>query len=223
MNIGNWGMKTKTALTPDPTREPLSKLLPWMENISLMEQGTVLAGLRGNDVMRAPHTKKVVRWLRCKLLQDGNPENDFMQPPDALPTGDELFEELEYMTVHYFAHFLHALEVVGYCHPDGDVASVALDYYARLVNGLHLKPESAERMHTRLSGIPGTNDDAKPWIPITREDLTAGRLCPECLEIECECEERRREEERARQEQELEKRRTLEARRAAGNRGRSGY
>jgi hypothetical protein len=166
------------------------KIAKWIEDsCSHMEAGTLVTGLRGPDQAAAPNTKKLVRWIRATTLINGNTENDFMQLPDTLPTAEEIQPELEYLSVHYFAHLIHALEIIGYKHPDDDTGDIAFDYYCRLVVGLHLTPESESVMTRRLSGEPGTAADNKPWIRRTRKEISEGRLCRDCLEFECICEE----------------------------------
>lgn len=129
-----------------------------------MMQGTLLTGIRGNDLDHAPKMKPVIRWMRSILLNNGNPENDFMNVP-SLPTVEEFEDELEYVSVHYFRHFLLTLEIIGYKHPEYEVAEIAMDYYLRLVNWCHLAPESHEELDERLSGKPGTTGDSKTWEP----------------------------------------------------------
>lgn len=166
------------------------KLQDWIESeCSHMEAGTILTGIRGNDLRQMPEVKKVVRWMRCICLVNGNSENDFMQLPDQLPTVEEMYDDLEYATIHYFTHFLHTLEVIAYRHPHDDVADIALNYYTRLVSMLHLSPEPPARMVRRLSGEPGTSVDTLPWVQRSRAMAEAGNLCPNCFEIECICEE----------------------------------
>lgn len=46
-----------------------------------------------------------------------------------------------------------AFQVVGYRHPEPEVAATALAIYLRFVDGLHLEPESFEVMKRRLSEV----------------------------------------------------------------------
>jgi hypothetical protein len=147
-----------------------SVLQDWVSELPLMMQGTMMTGIRGNDLAHAPLMKPVIRWMRSQILVQGNPENDFMEV-GTLPAVEDFEEELEYMSVHYFRHFLHTLEIIGYKHPDYRVSDIAMDYYLRLVNWCHLAPESHEELNERLSGKPGTTGTSKMWVPESRKML----------------------------------------------------
>ena len=41
---------------------------------------------------------------------------------------------------HWYSHIMHCFEVIGYCHPDADVAARSLAVYHRFVRNLHLEP-----------------------------------------------------------------------------------
>jgi hypothetical protein len=140
-----------------------SVLQDWVTELPLMMQGTLLTGIRGNDVAYAPKLKPVVRWIRANLLVQGNPENDFMEVPDGLPAVEDFEDELEYMPVHYYRHLIHTLEIIGYKHPDYEISSIAMEYYLRLVDWCHLAPESHEELDERLSGKPGTTGSSRKW------------------------------------------------------------
>lgn len=127
-----------------------------------MMQGTILTGIRGNDLGNCPKLKPVVRWIRSVVVVNGNKENDFMQVK-SLPAVEDFEDELEYLSVHYFRHLLHTLEIIGYMHPDYDISSIAFEYYLRLVDWCHLQPESRDHLEERLSGKPGTTGTAQPW------------------------------------------------------------
>jgi hypothetical protein len=137
-----------------------------------MMQGTLLTGIRGNDLDYSPKMKPVVRWIRSNLLNNGNPENDFMEV-GTLPAVEDFEDELEYMSVHYFRHLILTLEIIGYKHPDYDVSTIAMEYYLRLVNWCHLAPESHEELNERLSGEPGTTGTTKMWVAESRKVLPA--------------------------------------------------
>lgn len=147
-----------------------SVLKDWVVELPLMMQGTIITSIRGNDLAHAPKLKPVTRWLRSLILNNGNPENDFMDVP-KLPAVEEFEDELEYLTIHYFAHLLHTLEIVGYRHPEDKVAEIALNYYARLVDWLHLEPEAQADLESRLSGQPGTTGSKRKWFPLFAKNV----------------------------------------------------
>lgn len=51
---------------------------------------------------------------------------------------------------HFQLHFMHAAEILGYKHPDSRIRKWWNTTYLRLVNDMHLQPESEERMDKRL-------------------------------------------------------------------------
>lgn len=59
---------------------------------------------------------------------------------------------------HYYRHFMHAVEVVGYKHPDARIREFWNKSYCRLVRDLHLNPETEEQMDFRLG------DSRSQWI-----------------------------------------------------------
>lgn len=62
---------------------------------------------------------------------------------DFIRAGDELPH-------HYYTHFMHAAEVLGYKHPHQDIRAFWYSVYERLVHALHLYPESEAQMDARL-------------------------------------------------------------------------
>src|SRR5687767_7064785 len=97
-----------------------SVLQPWLEHAPIRMQSTLLLGLRGPDTHRAPGIKAITRWLRGLAFKPGNPSNvdEFMgSVPPRIVEKDAVAKELEFCTQHYYSHLMHALQVVGHCHP----------------------------------------------------------------------------------------------------------
>ena len=46
---------------------------------------------------------------------------------------------------------MHSLEIIGYFHPNEEVARLALDGYLDMVHNLHLNPETREHCWERLT------------------------------------------------------------------------
>ena len=63
--------------------------------------------------------------------------NDYLRNVDALPH-------------HYQMHFMHAVEICGYKHPDAEIRMFWNRLYLRLVNDFHLHPESEAELDDRL-------------------------------------------------------------------------
>jgi hypothetical protein len=51
---------------------------------------------------------------------------------------------------HYQLHFMHAVEIVGYKHPDPIIRMFWNRLYLRLVHDLHLWPETEDQLDSRL-------------------------------------------------------------------------
>lgn len=81
------------------------------------------------------------QW-RCDQLQQVS--DDFMDSRDELPA-------------HYTTHFMHAVEIVGYKHPDLEIREFWFDLYVRMVHALHTWPETEAQMDLRLG------DDESLW------------------------------------------------------------
>jgi hypothetical protein len=63
--------------------------------------------------------------------------NDYLRNVDALPH-------------HYQMHFMHAVEILGYKHPQHEIRFFWHQLYLRLVNDFHLHPETEAELDDRL-------------------------------------------------------------------------
>src|ERR1043165_5965337 len=99
----------------------ISVLQPWVMEIPIRMQSTLILGLRGPDTHSCPNVKKIGRWLRGLAFVPGNPANvlEFMatSAPDRIVEKGYAAKELEFCSQHYYSHLMHALEVVAYRHP----------------------------------------------------------------------------------------------------------
>ncbi len=136
------------AVFPPSTNDPV--LLDWVQRLSWRQQRTLLSGLRGPDTHHAPKLKIVVRWLRTVTQNNADWTTDYMRQ-EVLPSFKEVEKELEFTSVHYFAHLSKALEIIGYKHPDPDIAGYAFDLYTLMSEELlHLHIETEAELDTRL-------------------------------------------------------------------------
>ena len=124
-------------------------LQDWMGELTWKQQSVVLSSLRGPDNFRFPGIKIVNRWLRGVTQNNADSSTEYMRKLE-LPPIEQLCEEAEYTSVHYFCHLMHALEIIGYNCPEREIAGIAEDYYLGLVNALHLNPETKEQLDKRL-------------------------------------------------------------------------
>lgn len=160
----------------------------WVQRLSFMQQSVLLSAVRGPDGIGKYHKcKMLIRWYRrCVLISafDGividNPfdprggsftgpsidiqlfnwemgmqsvANDFMNSRDELP-------------FHYFLHMAHAIQVLGYKHPDHRIRVWWNSLYLRICKALHMRPESEKDMDIRLG------DSELDWQDCADESAT---------------------------------------------------
>lgn len=160
-------------------------LQPWVSKLSLMQQTVLLTAIRGPDTVSKYHPSKyLLRWYRRCVLYSALDRKILTTPIEAgggsftgpsiekfeqadLPKGawrefmdgvvDEYMRSLDELPHHFQMHFLHACEIVGYKHPDKWISHWWQRMYVRLVNDLHLQPESEAAMDERLG------DNREQW------------------------------------------------------------
>lgn len=170
-----------------------SVLQPWTENIPMMQQTVLLTAIRGPDGLPKYHPAKfLLRWYRrCVLLSamDGKALTDPVTKNGGSFTGPSLdwtsaegtpawevgmdaivgsyLKELDGVPHHFHMHLMHAIEIVGYKHPDLRIANWWQSVYVRMAHDLHLWPETREQMDERLG------DSREGWLkradPATRD------------------------------------------------------
>lgn len=138
-------------------REPKSVLRPWVHELTLQMQGTLVCALRGPDgVHKEDPCKPLVRAFRSVVMNNArrlHPGNTFAGDGSGVcPTEviDKFFESIDQYPHHWYLHFLHAAEIVGYMHPDPKLAKFWLAFYTTGVIDLHLHVESKEELLHRL-------------------------------------------------------------------------
>lgn len=154
---------------------------PWVHNLPFMQQTVLLTAIRGPDGIAKYHPSKfLLRWFRrCILLSamDGkaltNPYDSnggsFTGPSidrPAVPGWEAAMDEvvsqylrsLDELPHHFQLHFIHAVEIVGYKHPDRIIRGWWIKTYQRLVHDMHLWPEEADQMDARLG------DNRAGWL-----------------------------------------------------------
>lgn len=151
-----------------------SVLQDWVMELPLRAQGTLLTGIRGCDLaMKNPTTldsseRRLVAFFRYCVMNPADEREvgitgSFFQP---VPPAREEWKpsELGHYPLHWFSHLMHGFEVVGYLHPsarddffpegrarDTLIAAEAQEIYLRMVESLHLSPESRDEMLARLT------------------------------------------------------------------------
>jgi hypothetical protein len=136
-----------------------SVLQDWVTKLQLREQGVLLTAVRGCDLApKTPETlasteRELVAWIRWCFMRpadirevDHGPGCFFRSsPPQPFKPGT-----LGHYPLHWYSHAMHALEIIGYRHPNKETAQQAFDLYCVMVYNLHLNPETKAQMECRL-------------------------------------------------------------------------
>jgi hypothetical protein len=152
----------------------------WVAELPMMQQTVLLTAVRGPDGLPKYHpTKFVLRWYRrCILLSamDGRVLADPIDPSGGSFTGPsgevghddwrwslddrvtEYLRALDEVPHHFQLHLMHAVEILGYKHPDLLTRDWWHGVYVRLVHDMHLWPETEEQLDARLS------DSREGWL-----------------------------------------------------------
>jgi hypothetical protein len=133
-----------------------SVLQDWVMALPLREQGTLVVATRGCDVTpKRPldsWERRLTGATRWAVMNPADPREvdipgAFFQ--SAIPTNMRTSDLAHYPT-HWLSHAMHACEVIGYRHPDPDVARQFLSIYRKFCKMLHVNPETCEQMIARL-------------------------------------------------------------------------
>lgn len=128
-------------------------LRDWMGDLPWKMQSVILSALRGPDTQYSPNLKKVVRWMRVTTQNNADPSHSYMQQ-EPLPSLDDIEKEVVFSNLHYVTHLLHAIEIIGYKHPDKGVAKTAREYYEGIAREFfHLNPETESQLEERLKDV----------------------------------------------------------------------
>lgn len=130
--------------------------------LPLREQGTLLTAVRGCDdepkqwtsrgVAESPGRRLTafIRWcfMNPADVREVDIPGAFFQsrPPSPFKPS-----EFGHLPQHWYSHAMHALEVIGYRHPNENTAEHAQYLYRHMVHNMHLNPETREQMIERLS------------------------------------------------------------------------
>lgn len=137
-----------------------SILQKWVTRIGLRHQGVLLTGLRGCDgAIKEDATKPILREMRGLILVPFDPrelqfDKGFMTgyPSETAIAGfEQLCKSLDHYPTHFLFHFIHAVEIIGYHHPEEGVRKVYWMRYIKLCKRLHMHGESKEECDARLT------------------------------------------------------------------------
>lgn len=149
--------------------ENTSVVQEWVSKLPWKMQSILFSGLRGPDQEFLYHTKQVSKWLRSVSQNNADPSKPYMNGIKLPQTDEEMaefFKELEHCTCHFVHHFLDALAVVAYGHPDEEVSRRAYGYHYEVAEELfHFIPESASVFFLRhRDKRDGVDDQRDTWF-----------------------------------------------------------
>lgn len=153
----------------------------WTHSLSLMQQSVLLTAIRGPDGLpKYGAIKSLLRWFRrctlvsafegCVLTNPGNAGGGSFTGPSIelrLRNGweadmdihvSQYLRELDAIPHHFQLHFMHAVEIVGYKHPEERNRRWWHSVYVRLVHDMHLHPETERELDERLG------DSREGWL-----------------------------------------------------------
>lgn len=156
----------------------------WVHNLTFMQQTVLIGAIRAPDNSpKYSPTKMLLRWYRrcvVRLALEGgavitNPYDSrggsFTGPTFTYcgvvtedweraldPFLDDFFATTDSIPIHFFTHFMHGVEILGYKHPDPRIRNWWHEFYIRMVHMLHLFPEPEEALDRRLG------DSKQQWL-----------------------------------------------------------
>lgn len=133
-----------------------SVLQPWVEELPLRAQGTLLTVVRNCDISekvvdQCSIDRQLVAFLRYCFLVPADPrEVDY--PCAWFQTEPPEFKQslFGHFPLHWYTHIMHACEVIGFYHPDGKLRNQAFHIYDQFVHGLHLNGEGWSQFINRI-------------------------------------------------------------------------
>lgn len=149
-------------MKPQLPKQTQSVLQGWVMALPLREQGTLLTAVRGCDeepkawiargVAESPG-RRITAFIRWCFMNPADPREvdvpgAFFQSEPPYPFKPSGFGHLPQ---HWYAHVMHALEVIGHRHPNPDIALTSFALYTMMVQNMHLNVESREEFVARLS------------------------------------------------------------------------
>ena len=125
----------------------------WLSSLTLKQQTVLLSALRGCDGMpKEDPSKTVTRNLRYVLLKDADNTSSFMKTEEDLQEKFKKFiKNIDTYPMHFLFHLSHALEIIGYKHPEEKVRKLWMGMYKEICSACHMYPETEKQLDKRLS------------------------------------------------------------------------
>jgi hypothetical protein len=140
-----------------------SVLQPWVMCLPLRFQGTLLTAVRGCDFEPKTWTRtgvayspgrRITAFIRWCFMQPADPrEVSREEGAFFMDTPPENFKPSEFghLPQHWYSHIMHALEIVGYYHPDPNTKDIGHKLYCEMVHSFHLNIETKDQQWKRLT------------------------------------------------------------------------
>lgn len=137
-----------------------SVLQDWVMKLPLREQGTLLTCVRGCDLTpKYPlfsNARRIVSTLRWSFLNPADPREVDYEPgsffsAQLIPIEELRPSEFGHLPQHWCSHIMHSAEVLGYRHPDPEIAQYWKSVYYKFCRSHHVTPETKEVMSARLA------------------------------------------------------------------------
>lgn len=140
-----------------------SVLQDWVTQLPLRFQGTLLTAVRGCDDEPKSWTRtgvafsqgrRITAYIRWCFMNPADPrevdaeEGAFFMSIPPRPFKPSQFGHLPQ---HWYSHIMHALEIIGYYHPDLDVRGESFSLYNKMVHCFHLNIETKLEQWDRLT------------------------------------------------------------------------
>jgi hypothetical protein len=138
-----------------------SVIQPWLaQHCTMKMQSVLILSLRGHDGMEKEEPSKIItRALRSVIFIDadiaaGAKSSKFTHHELTTQRLKAFTEDLDHYSVHWLTHVMHPAEIIGYKHPNTEIAHFWQIVYMSIVEALHLLPESIEHLNIRLADKP---------------------------------------------------------------------
>lgn len=136
-----------------------SILKDWVTTLGLRHQGVLLTAVRGCDTeLRHGPSKLLTRCYRELILNahvgDASKSVSFIEKVDAEQLKTRMravLNDHDHLPLHYFMHFVHAVEIIGFYHPDAATRGHWGWFYASACKKLHMTPETRSELDARLN------------------------------------------------------------------------